>query len=94
MFCSDEAYFYLTLPLNNQNNRLWSQSQPMQGVEYPLDDQKILVWSKVLRTAKYEKYYFQRDDALPHTAAIIQTWLKGKFGKKLVDKDLRPPPLI
>lgn len=123
MFCSDEAYFYLTLSLNNQNNRLWSQSQPMQGVEYPLHDQKILVWCaisanrvfgpyyfeetvnkenylemlkeffwpKVLRTAEYEKYHFQQDGARPHTAAIVQTWLKGKFGKKLVDKDLWPP---
>lgn len=25
---SDEAYFYLTLPLNKQNNRLWSKSNP------------------------------------------------------------------
>ena len=52
---------------------------------------KEFFWLKVLMTAKYEKYYFQRDGALPHTAAIVQTWLMGKFGKKLVDKDLLPP---
>ena len=51
---------------------------------------KNFFWPKVLRTAEYEKYYFQQDVARPHTAAIVQTWLKGKFGKKLVDKDLWP----
>ena len=43
IICSDEAYFYLTLPLNNQNNRQWSKSNPYIGIEKPLNDQKILV---------------------------------------------------
>ena len=46
---------------------------------------------KFFTTAEYEKYYFQKDGARPHTTAIVQTWLKGEFGKKLVDKDLWPP---
>lgn len=123
IICSDEAYFYLTLPINNQNNRQWSKSQPYIGVEKPLHDQKILVWCaisakrvfgpfyfeenvnqynyrdmlinyfwpKVLRTAEYEKYYFQQDGAKPHTAETVQTWLHGKFGKKFIDKNLWPP---
>jgi len=123
LICSDEAYFYLTLPVNNQNNRQWSKSQPYIGVEAPLHDQKILVWCaisakrifgpyffentvnqhnylemlknffwpKILKTAEYEKYYFQQDSATPHKATIVQTWLKDKFGKKFIDKDLWPP---
>ena len=30
--CSDEAYFYLTLPINKQNNRMWSDSRPLEGI--------------------------------------------------------------
>ena len=44
LICSDEAYFYLTLPLNKQNNRIWSGSRPLEGIEVPVHDQKILVW--------------------------------------------------
>ena len=36
MFFSDEAYFYLTLPLNKQNNREWAESNPHNGVEVPI----------------------------------------------------------
>ena len=36
LICSNEAYFYLMLPLNNQNNRIWSESQPCLGIETPL----------------------------------------------------------
>ena len=36
--CSDEAYFYLTLSLNKQNNRIWSDSRPLEGIKVPLHD--------------------------------------------------------
>jgi hypothetical protein len=45
----------------------------------------------MLKTADYQKYYFQQDGARPHTALSVQNWLKGKFGQKLIDKDLWPP---
>ena len=41
---SNEANFYFTLPLNNQNNRQCSESQPYNGTETPLNDQKNLIW--------------------------------------------------
>ena len=41
MICSEKAYFYLTLPLNKQNNRQWSESDPMVGLEKPLHDLKF-----------------------------------------------------
>jgi hypothetical protein len=39
-FFTDEAYFSLTLPLNHQNNRVWSDSQPCVGIETPLHDKE------------------------------------------------------
>ena len=48
-------------------------------------------WSKVLRTAEYEKYYFQQVGARPHTARTVQTWLMDQFGEKFIDKDMCPP---
>ena len=45
--CSDEAYFYLTLPINKQKNRMWSNSRPLEGIEMPLHDQKVLVWCAI-----------------------------------------------
>ena len=36
-----ETYFYLIQPLNKQNNRFRSDSQPYLGVEIPLKDEKF-----------------------------------------------------
>ena len=47
LICSDEAYFYLTLSANKQNNRNWSDSRPLEGIERPLHDEKILVWCEI-----------------------------------------------
>jgi hypothetical protein len=59
LFCSDEAYFYLTLPLNQQNNRVWSKSQPCVGVEQPLYDKKILVWCAISANRVFGPYFFE-----------------------------------
>ena len=59
IICSDEAYFYLTLPLNNQNNRQWSKSNPYIGIEKPLYDQKILVWCAISANRVFGPYYFE-----------------------------------
>jgi hypothetical protein len=123
LICSDEAYFYLTLPLNKQNNRVWGHSRPFEGIEMPLQDEKVLVWCaisaskiygpyyfsesvnqhnylemlknffwpKQLRTAEYQKYYFQQDGATPHTSNIVQEWLTSKFGAKFINKSKWPP---
>ena len=111
LVCSDEAYFYLTLPVNKQNNRQWAISQPSEGVEIPLQDEKILVWvaisatkvygvyyfessvkkdnylemlqtffwPKHLRTAEYQKYYFQQDGASAHTATMFKHGYMANF---------------
>jgi hypothetical protein len=123
LICCDEAWFFLTQPINKQNNRFWSESRPLEGIELPLHDEKVMVWCaisankvygpyffletvnqynylkmlqdffwpKQLRTADYEKYYFQQDGATPHTANIVQEWLTSKFGSKFIDKLKWPP---
>jgi AraC-like DNA-binding protein len=59
MIFSDEAYFYLTLPLNKQNNRVWSESQPFVGIEHPLNDKKILVWCAISVNRIFGPYFFE-----------------------------------
>ncbi len=44
LICTDEAYFYLTESSNKQNNRNWADYQPLETIERPLHDDKILVW--------------------------------------------------
>jgi hypothetical protein len=56
--CCDEAYFYLSLPLNKQNNRIWSDSDPFLGVEIPLQDEKVLVWCAMSAKKIYGLYFF------------------------------------
>jgi hypothetical protein len=57
--CSDEAYFYLTLPLNRQNNRIWSDSIPFDAIEVPLHDEKVLVWCAFSAEVIYGPYFFE-----------------------------------
>jgi hypothetical protein len=58
MICSDEAYFYLTSPINKHNNRVWSQSQPGVGVEQPLLDQ-VLVWCAISANKVFGPNFFE-----------------------------------
>lgn len=57
--CSDEAYFYLTLPMNKQNNRIWSESVPFDAIEVPLHDEKLLVWCAFSAKVIYGPYFFE-----------------------------------
>ena len=41
LICSDEAYFYLTLSANKQNNCNWCDYRPLEGIERRLHDEKI-----------------------------------------------------
>ena len=43
LICSDEAYFYLTPPINKQNNRTWGKSPPLEGIEVP--SLHVKIWS-------------------------------------------------
>ena len=57
--CSDEAYFYLTLPINKQNNRMWSDSRPLEGIEMALHDRKVLVWCSISANRIFRPYIFE-----------------------------------
>ena len=59
IICSDEAYFYLELPKNNQNNRQWAESQPCMGVVRGLHEQKILVWCGISAKRVFGPYFFE-----------------------------------
>ena len=57
LICSDD--FYLTLPVNKQNQRIWSKLQPNEGMEIPLHDEKILVWCAISAAKIYGVYFFE-----------------------------------
>lgn len=56
--CSDEAYFYLSLPINKQNNRLWSNDRPVEGIEVGLHEKKVLVWCGISAKKIYGPFFF------------------------------------
>jgi hypothetical protein len=58
MIFSDEAYFYLTLPNNKQNNRYWDVSANGYGIEVPLHDKKLLVWCAISAKRVFGPYIF------------------------------------
>jgi hypothetical protein len=39
----------------------------------------------------HKKFYVQKDGASSHTAEVVQTWLRGQFGKFFIDKKICPP---
>jgi hypothetical protein len=58
LFC-DESYFYLTPPVNKQNDRMWLGSKPQDGIERPLHDDKALVWCAISCGQVYGPYFFE-----------------------------------
>jgi hypothetical protein len=81
MIFSDEAYFYLTLPVNKQNNRIWSQANPLIGVEQPLYDKKILVWCGISASRVFGPFYFSETV----NQVNYLDMLKNFFWPKLLD---------
>ena len=78
VFFSDEAYFYLTAPLNNQNNRVWSDSQPFVGKEYPLHDQKILIWCAISADRVFGPFYFESTVIQHNCLEMLKTFFWPK----------------
>ena len=84
--CSDDAYFYFALTLSKQNNRIRSDSRPLEGKEVPSHDQKVLVCLSasqlrpmgfVGHTAAYQKYYFQQ-----HRSRVPQLQIFDKIHRQ------------
>ena len=52
---------------------------------------KTFFWPKHYRLKDAKKYYFQQDGATPHTANLVQDYLKDKFGDQFIGKKQWPP---
>lgn len=72
--CSDEAYFYLTLPINKQNNRIWLHEKPFEGIEMPLHDEKILVWCAISAEGIIGPYFFEESVNQHNYLEMLQTF--------------------
>ncbi len=59
MIFSDETYFYLTESLNKQNNLLWLKERPVDWIERPLQDEKVLVWCAISAKKIYGPFFFE-----------------------------------
>ena len=44
---SDEAWFTLTETINQQNNRFWLESKPIDAIEMTLHAEKVMVWCAI-----------------------------------------------
>ena len=51
---------------------------------------KTFFWPKHYRLKDAKKYYFQQDGATPHTANLVQDYLKDKFGDQFIGKKQWP----
>ena len=76
---SDEAYFSLTLPLNKQNNRTWADSNPYNGIELPLHDEKVLVWCAISAERIFGPYFFSESVNQHNYLEMIQTFFWPKL---------------
>ena len=54
-----EFFRLLGLPLNEQNNRIWSDSRPLEGIKVPLHDQKVLVRCAIFANRVFGPYFFE-----------------------------------
>ncbi len=81
MIFSDEAYFYLTLPNNKQNNRYWDVSSNGYGIEVPLNDQKVLVWCAISSTRTFGPYFFESTVNSTNYLEMIRTFFIPKVSK-------------
>jgi len=56
-----------------------------------LDMLKNFFWKGHVTARDFKKYYFLQDNATPHTATMVQDYLKSKFGHRFIDKSKWPP---
>ena len=79
--CSDEAYFYLTIPVNRQNSRYWSKEKPLEVIERPLQDKKVLVWCAMTSTKIYGPYFFDESVNQHNYLHMLQNFFWPKHNK-------------
>ena len=79
MIYSDEAYFYLTLLLNKQNNRIRSDLRPLEGIEVLLHDQKVLVWCVISANRVFGPYFFEESVKKDNNLHMLQNYFSPKL---------------
>jgi hypothetical protein len=75
---TDESYFYLTKPLNKQNNRIWSKEVPSEGIERPLYDAKILVFCAISAKKIYGPFFFSTSVNQYNYLEMLKDWFWPK----------------
>ena len=56
---SDEAWFTLTETINQQNNRFWLESKPIDAIEMPLHAEKVMVWCAISVNRIFGPFFFE-----------------------------------
>ena len=74
IICTDEAYFYLTEPLNKQNNRIWASEKPQGGIERLFHHQKVLVFCAISAVKVYGPYYFSESVNQHNYLTMLKDW--------------------
>ena len=64
LIASGEANFCLTESINKQKNRMWLEERPLDWIEKPLDDEKVLVWCVMSCRKVYGPYFFGKSAQL------------------------------
>lgn len=94
---SDEAYFYLTESSNKQNNRIWAAERPSEGIERPLQDEKILVFCAISAVKIYGPYFFSTSVDQHNYLEMLEKWFWPKhlrtleYKKYYFQQDGAPP---
>jgi hypothetical protein len=67
LFMTDEAHFYLSGFVNEQNFRYWSNVKPRQLHQKPLQSARIRVWCAVSSFGIVGPYFFKDDNEIATT---------------------------
>ena len=81
IICTDEAWFSLTPEVNNQNNRVWTLERPLDSIQVPLHDQKVMVFCAISANKIYGPYYFEGNVDSKKYHHMLENW----FWKKHLD---------
>ena len=87
MFFSDEAYFYLRLPINKQNNRYWGDTDQLYTVEVPLHDEKVLVWCAISASKCIGPYFFDGSVNSTNYLHMLKTFFVLESGGSKIIKN-------
>ena len=88
--CSDEAHFHLSGMVNKQNFRYWSQNNPRELHQRPLDSPKVTVWCTMGSFGVWGPYFFEEEGATVTVTSeryceMLERFLRPKVAQLLAD---------